>query len=118
MDFVTTVNKLDTVFDSALFNKSCTDLKDGCVFLKPPFTQLVPRAVFAVVVVVVVVVCCIHGIWKFLGQELNPSHSCRICHHSCSTNGSFNPLLVRQNTNSGSQCRSRGFDAFFGMAID
>ena len=27
-------------------------------------------------------------------------------------------VLVRQNINSGSQCRSMGFDAFFEMAID
>ena len=26
--------------------------------------------------------------------------------------------LLRQNNNSGSQCRSMGFDAFFDMAID
>ena len=32
-----------------------------------------------------------HGIKKFLGQGLNPSHSCDLCHSSGNT-GSFNPL--------------------------
>ena len=32
-----------------------------------------------------------HAIWKFLGQTLNPSHSCDL-NHSCSNTGSFNPL--------------------------
>ena len=31
------------------------------------------------------------GIWKFLGQGLNPNHSCNPC-HSCGNAGSFNPL--------------------------
>ena len=30
-------------------------------------------------------------IWKFLGQGLNPSCSCHLC-HSCSNTRSFNPL--------------------------
>ena len=33
---------------------------------------------------------CIHGIWKFLGQELNPSHSCNLC-HSCGNARSLTP---------------------------
>ena len=32
-----------------------------------------------------------YGIWKFLVQGLNPSHSFGL-YHSCSTMGSFNPL--------------------------
>ena len=32
-----------------------------------------------------------HNIWKFLGQELNPSHSCDPC-FSCGCVGSFNTL--------------------------
>ena len=31
---------------------------------------------------------CIHGIWKFLGQEVNLSHSCDL-YHSCSNAGSL-----------------------------
>ena len=31
------------------------------------------------------------GIWKFLGQELNSSHSCDLC-GSCGNTGSFDPL--------------------------
>ena len=31
-----------------------------------------------------------HGIWEFLGQGLNPSHSCNLCHSL--GNRSFNPL--------------------------
>ena len=29
--------------------------------------------------------CHAHGIWKFLGQGLNPSHSCKLCHSSGNT---------------------------------
>ena len=32
-----------------------------------------------------------HGIWMFLGQRLNPSHSCEV-YHSCSNSGYFNQL--------------------------
>ena len=32
-----------------------------------------------------------HGVWKFLGQGLNPSHSCELG-HSCGDDGSFNLL--------------------------
>ena len=35
--------------------------------------------------------CHTHGIWKFLGQGLNLSPSCDLC-HSCSNTGSFNTL--------------------------
>ena len=31
------------------------------------------------------------GIWKFQGEGLNTSHSCKLC-HSCSDTKSFNPL--------------------------
>ena len=31
------------------------------------------------------------GIWKFPGQGLNPSHSCKLC-PSCGSTRSFNPL--------------------------
>ena len=33
-----------------------------------------------------------HGIWKFLGQGLNPNNSYNLS-HSCSNAGSLNPLL-------------------------
>ena len=33
----------------------------------------------------------IQGMWKFLGQGLNPSCSCDLCHR-CSNTGSFHPL--------------------------
>ena len=36
-------------------------------------------------------ICHTKGIWKFLGQELNPSHISSQC-HSCSYARSFNPL--------------------------
>ena len=35
---------------------------------------------------------CIYGIWKFPGQESNPSHSCDLC-HSCSNAGSLSHAL-------------------------
>ena len=34
---------------------------------------------------------CTHGIRKFLGQRLNLSHSCKLCHR-CSNARTFNPL--------------------------
>ena len=36
-------------------------------------------------------ISCTRDMWKFLGEGLNPSHSCKLC-HSCGNNGSFNPL--------------------------
>ena len=41
---------------------------------------------------------CTHGTWKFLGQELNPRHSCDL-RHSCSNDRSFNPLFQGQILN-------------------
>ena len=37
-----------------------------------------------------------HSIWKSLGQELNPSDSCNLC-HSCGNAGFFNPLFQARN---------------------
>ena len=34
---------------------------------------------------------CTCSIWKFLGERLNPSHSCNLC-CNCSSAGFFNPL--------------------------
>ena len=42
-----------------------------------------------------------HNIWKFLGQGLNPSHSCDLCHRGGNA-GSFNPLRGARNQTYGS----------------
>ena len=54
--------------------------------------------------------------------SLSGSYKERMCgsslYGSAETNMTRNHEAVRQNINSGSQCRSMGFDAFFDMAKD
>ena len=41
---------------------------------------------------------CSYGIWKFPGQGLNLSHSCKL-YHRCSNTRSFNPLCRAPGSN-------------------
>ena len=57
----------------------------------------------------------VEDIWE--ENKKNISHMHKYIHLDPQRKSTLN-MVLRQNTNSGSQCRSMGFDAFFDIAID